>query len=240
MQSRIIPTGSRRRRWLVAAAVVAVALAAPAAALAARDHDPRVFPRSAHPYGMSYAEWTATWWPWALAEPDATNPVRDTTGADCAVGQPGGHVWLLASTFGGEATRECTVPKNRALLIPLVNTFWCAFPEDPPIEKTLAFIRAQMAFVRTQATELSASIDGVPVRGDLRDYFVESSAFQIVDSPQLPPGRVCDPSIDFGFYLLIKPLSRGQHTLRVTGGLLPSPVNGAFSTGVTYHLTVAR
>jgi hypothetical protein len=217
--------------------MLAVVGSVPAGALAGEGKSkPRVFAPNAHPYGKSYAEWTATWWPWALREPMATNPVVDTTGANCAVGQTG-KVWLLAGTFGGTEDRSCTVPKGKALLVPLLNNFWCAFPEDPPEQKTLEFIRAQMAFVRAGATNLSATIDGVAVP-NIRRYFVESAAFRFVFPPDsvVPPpaGGVCDPSIDFGFYVMVKPLSVGRHTIEFTGAL------PGFSTATSYVITVAR
>jgi hypothetical protein len=160
-------------------ALVVLAALLPTAALGNRaDGKATVFAPDSHPYGRSYAEWTATWWPWALAQPAATNPVLDPTGANCAIGQTG-RVWLLAGTFGGSAARACTVPKGKALLFPLVNNFWCAFPSDPPNEKTPEFIRAQMAFVRRDAAGLSATIDGVPIP-DLADFYVESTMFRFV------------------------------------------------------------
>jgi hypothetical protein len=222
---------------LAALALALVTAALSPGALAGSADKAKVFPPNARPYGKSYGEWTATWWPWAFAQPAATNPVVDPTGANCAVGQSG-KVWRLAGTFGGSATRSCTVPQGKALLIPLVNNFWCAFPSDPPEERTLEFIRAQMAFVKRDATNLSATIDGVAVAG-LSDFYVESAVFRFVFAPDnvagAPAGLVCDPSIDFGYYVIIKPLSVGRHTIHVTGGFATR-----FSTEVTYRLTVVR
>ena len=36
----------------------------------------------------SYSTWGALWSEWAYGTPAANNPVLDTTGANCAVGQP--------------------------------------------------------------------------------------------------------------------------------------------------------
>lgn len=60
------------------------------------------------------------WWSWAAAAPSGRNPVEDRTGEYCAVNQPGG-MWFLAGTFGGRATRHCTVPSGRTLVAPLIN-----------------------------------------------------------------------------------------------------------------------
>jgi hypothetical protein len=60
----------------------------------------------------TYADLTATWWEWVLAQPAVavagtnTNPVPDTTGAYAAVGQedgigPANKYFFLAGSFGG-------------------------------------------------------------------------------------------------------------------------------------------
>jgi hypothetical protein len=47
------------------------------------------------------------------------------------------------------------------------------------------------------------------------------------------------PSVDAGYYLLIKPLSLGEHTLQLTGATNNCGDNN-FTQNVTYHLTVVR
>ncbi len=54
---------------------------------------------------QSFKQLSAEWWQWALSIPTPQNPMLDTTGAHCMVGQRG-DVWFLAGTFlGGSATR---------------------------------------------------------------------------------------------------------------------------------------
>src|SRR5213594_853400 len=59
---------------------------------------PDVFRPGSSPYGVSYGAWSARWWQWALSIPKATNPILDTTGANCAQAQSG-PAWFLAGTF---------------------------------------------------------------------------------------------------------------------------------------------
>ena len=90
------------------------------------------------------------------------NPVTDTTGAACAAGQPRGPVWFLAGTFGGDpVTRTCRVPSGRALLFPVANNGYFAFLDDPPEQRTEAFVRS-IARQVTDATTAHATIDGCP------------------------------------------------------------------------------
>ena len=84
--------------------------------------NPRVLPVHSSPFGSTYGEWSARWWQWVLSVPAATNPLNDTTGAQCAQGQTG-KVWFLAGTFVGPVTRTCTVPQGKALFFPILNLF---------------------------------------------------------------------------------------------------------------------
>src|ERR1041384_7259815 len=53
------------------------------------------------PHLKTYSNWGALWWIWAVGTPAANNPVLDTTGANCAVGQPVPGTFFLAGTFDG-------------------------------------------------------------------------------------------------------------------------------------------
>lgn len=198
---------------------------------------PPALPPDAHPYGQSYSEWAADWWQWVLTQPVATNPVLDETGARCANGQSG-PVWFLAGAFAsGTVSRSCTVPTGTALLFPVVNYFYCALETDPPEQRTVEFARAQTSFVRDSASGLSATIDGVAVP-DVTRYFEDSVVFTAVLPADnlfgLPAGTLLAPCVDAGFYVMVPPLSKGEHTIQFSGTLA-----SLISLDVTYQLTVA-
>jgi hypothetical protein len=242
----------RRRRiaWcrstLLAAAVMAV-LVAPNPASATNERA-RVFPPGAHPYGQSYSQWAADWWTWVLTQPAAVNPLLDPTGAHCAQGQSG-RVWFLVGTFGGgTATRSCTVPKGTALLFPVLNSFSGATRTDPPEQQTEAYQRMVVTPPMRAATNLRASIDGIAVPDIKRRYFEESVVFRVVlpadnifgvnrlCEPSTTPdaGCVVFPTVDAGYYLMVKPLKPGTHIIHFTG-------TAAFGTvNVTYTINVVK
>jgi hypothetical protein len=63
------------------------------------------------------------------------------------------------------------VPVGTAFVFPVVNSFTCVDPGAPdPGEEAL---REQVAFVETSATDLTATIDGVPVR-NVAAYYEDS------------------------------------------------------------------
>jgi hypothetical protein len=217
------------RRQLVLFVLVAAFSLATGAVAQARPSP--VLPPTAHPYGQSYSEWAADWWQWALTQPADTNPLTDPTGAQCANEQTG-KVWFLAGTItDGSVTRDCTVPTGKALLFPVLNAFNCVDPGgvDPGEEA----LRAPLESLRT-ATGLTATVDGAVVP-NVQDYFEESVIFSVTlpdDNIFGAPGGVYGPCVDAGYYLVVRPLPPGEHTIHFAG-----TVEG-FSLDVTYNITI--
>lgn len=190
-------------------------------AFAANHH---IAPPWSRPFGQSYREWAADWWRWALAIPAGSNPILDTTGADCARGQRGA-VWFLAGTFAGVAERECTIPRGRALFFPLASVLWVQTLQDPAlsIPELRGIVRAQL-----EGTELFASIDGRPVLAPQR-YDEDSPVIVArlpddnvlaIDDGSCPRDAggtlTCAPFLDAGYYLFVWPLRRGTHHIELS------------------------
>lgn len=240
---------SSTTRWLLGTLFAAAAcdvtpevLEAPEDEL--RDEpDPRVAAPRSRPYGQSHEAWAADWWRWALAQPTPSSPLLDTTGAHCGAGQHG-RVWFLAGSLGGAVQRSCTIPHGKAILVPAVSALRVQAlldDRDLSVEDVRAMTRRAIA-----GAEISAEIDGRPV-AHLERHYEESEVF----TARFPDDNVygadesvcarnwrdvlaCRPAMDAGYWLLIHPLPRGEHTLHVKG-YLPS---SAFSTEATYTLHV--
>jgi hypothetical protein len=189
-----------------------------------------VFPPGSNPFGATYGVWSARWWQWALGQPVPTNPLLDTTGASCAVGQAG-PVWFLAGTFGGgSATRTCAIPAGKALFVPVANSF-CSEEGDGTPEAQRACAKAFM----DTATDLSAEVDGVSIQ-NLQLYRVQSPIFDLT----LPdnnifgaPAGVYTPTAADGIQLMLAPLRAGSHVIH-----FHSVFAGSAPIDITYHLTV--
>lgn len=211
---------------------------------------PAIAPPNSHPYGKSYAEWASAWWQWSLPIPGDNNPVTDETGEDAGVNQSG-PVWFLAGNTGGVSERTITVPAGKALFFPLLNQIYLGFPCDdrnlPGCEADQALEAANdvttlLSFINPSmdGAALACEIDGVAVRNPGR-YRVESSAIYSVILPDDNlyassgiPGGPYHPCVDVGYYLMLRPLSVGSHTIRFTGATADS----SFAVDVTYHINV--
>jgi hypothetical protein len=206
--------------------------------------NPGVIPPNARPYGLTYGDWSARWWQWALSIPATTNPLLDATGANCAEGQTG-HVWFLAGTFGGSATRTCTIPPGKAIFFPIINivfgsgVFDCD-PTNPGVPCDVAALRASAASVMNNPILLEAEVDGRPLR-NLNAYRAFSPVFSITHPSDsvfgVAPGTYT-PQISDGYWIMLAPLSAGTHTVHFKG--IADFFGTPFGTEVTYHLTVGH
>ena len=126
---------------IVAAFVMCIGLCAPATVLA-QNVNPRVAPPASKLSGLTPGEWSAKWWRWALETPTSVNPLLDTTGANCAVGQTG-RVWFLAGTLGpgDPVVRTCTIrtgtslffqPQTRFVSLRVTGAWRPSVPALPP------------------------------------------------------------------------------------------------------------
>ena len=205
------------------------------------DSNPGVMPHSSNAFGKDCGEWAAMWWQWDLSIPADGNPGRDETGENAARGQSG-HVWFLAGISGAEGTvtRNVTVPTGTALFFPIYTYAWVNTPEfgDPEWSpEQEAAVRGQAAtIVEGAADGVTAEVDGRPV-SNLATYRCRNDEPFLVDMPDgnlfgIPAGTY-GPSITDGYFLMLAPLSRGQHTIHFRS------VVDSLVQDVTYHLTVA-
>ncbi len=204
------------------------------------NSNPEVFPPESKPYGLTYGEWSAKWWQWALSIPADTSPLQDKTGENCDVNQSG-PVWFLAGTTGGPAERTCVVPAGRAIFFPIVNGYG-SFAENPLI-KTESELRALGKSSFDQVKIVEATVDGVKLE-NLENYRVQSPLFNFTYPKNniggVPPGP--SQAIADGYWVMLHPLSAGEeHTIHFRGGIVDPTAtsNINFVTDVIYHLTIS-
>jgi hypothetical protein len=192
--------------------------------------NPMLFPKSARPYGRSWERWSELSWAYLYAQPFDHNPVLDTTGADCAIGQAG-PVWFLpavpGSTLGTSVTRRCTIPHHRALLLQLasaLNDYPCPDPafQPAPGQSLYDFLIEPIRPLFDHTTGFEVLLDGVAVHDPLSYRFASHDLFSFTGDLSMQAYDTCvtgkpQPAVIDGFYLLFKPLAPGEHTIVVNG-----------------------
>jgi hypothetical protein len=225
-------------------ATVVLSFAAASSALAGQGNagNNNVMPPQSHPFGKTYGEWSAEWWKWAYSLPVDQNPFFDETGCQNGANGQSGPVWFLTGVINasGTAYRTCTVPYGKALFFPILNVECATIEGNGTTEAELR--GCTQWYMDGGISGLACEVDGVPIR-NIESYRAPSPLFfygplpedNVVQMsfPDAVPGSV-SASVADGFYLMLKPLTVGQHTIRFTG----TWVAFNFTLDITYDLTV--
>jgi hypothetical protein len=177
--------------------------------------NPGVLPPTSRVQSLTYGQWLAKWWQYALELPATQNPLTNGTN-ECAIKRLG-NVGLVVANSTLDIPIECTVPVGMKLYIEVLGAE-CSNLEEPPFfggtEEEL--ISCASGFV---PQDLEASIDGVEV-SNLSTYIVLSPRYDFTNPEDnilgVDPGTVGE-SVGSGAYLLLAPLSPGNHTIHVQG-----------------------
>ncbi|HYZ58833.1 MAG TPA: hypothetical protein VE544_04175 [Nitrososphaeraceae archaeon] len=194
-----------------------------------------IFEPDSSPYNVGYSKWTVRWWNWCLLQSKSTNPVNDRkrTDRNASNNQIYPSVWFLAGTTDGNAERECIVPKVRAILCPIIN-FEISTAEKPDLDTDEALLsRAKDEIDKIE--NLNVIIDGTRL-SNLKKFRVQSGVFG-VNLPQdniweVKPGKT--RAAADGYWIFLKPLPKGMHTLQFNGSCLAGTIN----IGTNYYLEV--
>lgn len=193
---------------------------------------PRIFPPGSRPYNLSYGEWTARWWQWAMSIPIDKNPLIDSTGKYCAEGQHG-PVWFLAGTSGKThlAERKCTIPSKKSILFPVIVSQF-SYSEIPEI-KTDEELISHTAKDIVHWSLLEANIDGIELQ-NLNQYRIQFGPFDLTITDNniwnVVPGYT--KAVSDGFWVFLESLTEGHHMIGFRG------IEPNFQSEVTYNIII--
>jgi hypothetical protein len=187
---------------------------------------------------------------------------------DCEQGQQG-TVWFLAGVWTtgpaeppAPVTRSCNVPGGKYILFSIANSIWIQLPSDPPEYTETQYREQASAGPSSIGGELKATLDGNPIIFNPKTPIIRSQS--PVFTASFPPDQIVtdegitfdnlfgldpntltgDPIVSDGFWVILPPLSPGDHnggdpgdhTLHFMAG---EPNQPGFQD-VTYHLKVGN
>ena len=187
--------------------------------------DSKVFPPTAQPYGKSYTEWTVEWFLEFMAFDCDHNPWLHP---EYILFHESGPVYFMAGIKPPATTVNVTVPHGKAILFPFtnyINDYPCPSEwnfEPVPPQTLEEFLTEGIIGWTNGVTSLSATVDGDPIT-DPESYGFISSMFEFTGNLEL---LSCDPTfydpcingevqqgVSGGYWLILKPLSKGTHTV---------------------------
>ncbi len=207
-----------------------------------------VFPPQSHAQGASYEEWAARFWQRVLSLPvDAVSE-----NAPLSDGQSG-DVWLIAGPLGGDpsATTQFSVPEGKALFIGVLSTSLDNADCPTFTDFSVKELREQLSSSWSAVTETTCTIDGVDIPGlsnpQNSPYLTDTSVFNytlpdhdnyatvLFGATCIDGGTTIGPAVAEGVFLMLKPLSVGQHIVHTT-----AEIPMFLMTDITYEITVTR
>lgn len=178
------------------------------------------------------------WWKWAMSSPAEINPVQDRSGEYCDVGQKG-KVWFLAGGFGSsKIRRRCKIPSDTYLFFPLVNmAYW---PREANNGFTCDQAKASAAMNNETALDLFVEVDGVSLKDPKRYRARSSKCFDIFERvPESVKPYRAYPSASDGYWILLRPLKTGVHTIKFGGRYNNTTADyGRMVQDIEYEITV--
>ena len=230
-------------RFVVAASLLALAGCSANTATAIEP----LTPGEPH-YGHTHEELAGDWWAWHYGMPQAGNPVLDTTGADCANGQPD-DVFFLAGTYGESVRRTCTLPAGRPIFFPIVNINADNGGVPADMLATEAELTGFVSDSMDAIDTLSLEIDGASwdtealreLRVDTRfAYDVPDVHPNIYDRYDVVFSGHVEPAFTDGYWVYLPPLPAGTHHIAFTASDAGDPADPMddWALDVAYDLTV--
>jgi hypothetical protein len=231
-----------RKPALLTAIALALNIAGPRLASGAANQNPGILPPSAIAHGKSYPEWVAAFWEWDLEYPLEGHPALEHDTFDLSLRQSG-KVWFWSAPDFGE--RSCTMPAGTMLFLTLrdVECSSLEAPDSGFFAATEPEQRELASYWADHIVNVFCVIDGVRVE-NLAAYRFSSTQFQF-DAPTpwiFGETGGSGTGVGDGYYLLLAPLSKGEHTIHYGGTfhftLEEDGFDADFPKEITMHLKI--
>lgn len=183
------------------------------------------------PYGLSYGQWTTKWWEWCFSNPVSSNPLTDDNGNYSHLNQ-NGPVWFLCGTFGEDKfpKRRCIVPKNKGILFPVINYVYVLDSRITTEHDLAQHVKKDIDdIVRLEVTINNSVVPVYRVGSDPQTF---SLNIKEENKLGLPVGK--NMAASDGYWVFLRPLSPGEHSLYFHG----SCSGGIRNATASYQLLV--
>ena len=207
------------------------------------------------PFGISYGDWVAKYWNWDLSIPldRKTNNLLGLNQNGCLVHRENSMVMLADTAAGGIWNQTCTISRNAGILIPI----WTG--ECDQAQKGLENYSYKQLSDCARSYDLGkikgqVKVDGIPVATlDALDYktnvmnnVIEVYTKQFNATNPINTHFIVErygtfPGAAHGWFVFLKPLQPGNHTVYYQNSVEPTTLSGAGnvnSAQFTYHFKV--
>jgi len=191
---------------------------------------PEVVPPDEVVEGRNQSEWSHEYWRWHLSFSADEKLSGDISDMQCAKKQSG-PVWFLAGGISSDPiVRHCEIPAGRHVFIPVLASLTRCTKQDMEQNKN-THNRNDVPI--TDMTDLRVEIDGKQI-SNLTSWRKATDCFMLQTTEGAIPADYSDYWVSDGYWVILKPLHIGKHTIKFGGRFLTYGV----SKNVQYNLTV--
>jgi hypothetical protein len=207
------------------------------------------------PFGISNSDWVAKYWNWDYSLPidPQTNVIAGLKENGCLTHRENSTVMLADTAFGGVWNQNCTISRNEAILIPIWTGECNAGEKDCLDQPFQALSKAARGFDLGKIKGL-VKIDNIPVATlDATDYktntmnnvtevYTKQYNATLPENSHTPTEKNGTfPGAAHGWFVFLKPLQPGNHTVYYQNSVEPTSLSGAGNSNsaqFTYHFKV--
>lgn len=152
--------------------------------------------------GESLNDLSIRWWQWVTNAPDELDPLADDTGEHCNYDQTGDVFFLAPSYSFDKVIRSCNIPKDKYIFFPVISLMrW-----DTGDGLSCDDLKKEVNTAINSAQDMLVELDGQKLDGSRA---ATGDCFTI-------PGDEDHYASD-GYWVLLNPLSEGEHQLHFKG-----------------------
>jgi hypothetical protein len=214
-----------------------------------------VYSKNESPFGTTQEDWVAKWWNWSfpIGIAPETNTWAGLKENGCLIHKENSTVMLVDTAAGGVWNQKCTISSNDGIMIPI----WTGECNKAEKEcQTYSFEQLSKAARGYDLGKIKGEVevDNIPIaKLDVVDYttniienvsevYTKEFNATIPEAGHIPSEKSgIFPAAAHGWFVFLKPLPPGDHTINYKNTVEPTSLSGAGNVNsgqFTYHLKV--
>jgi hypothetical protein len=214
-----------------------------------------VYSENESPFGTTFEDWLAKWWNWSYSigiDPE-TNTWAGLKDNGCLIHKENSTVMLVDTAAGGKWTQNCKISHNDGILIP-IWTGECNNAENECETHSFEELKKAARGFDLGKVKGEVKVDNIPIaKLDVVDYttniienvseiYTKEFNATIPESGHIPTEKSgIFPAAAHGWFVFLKPLPIGDHTISYKNTVEPTSLSGAgnINSGeFTYNMKV--
>ena len=207
------------------------------------------------PFGISNGEWVVKYWNWDISLPvdPQTNAIAGLNESGCLIHKENSMVMLADTAFGGIWNQNCRISHNEGILIPIwtgecdQGSKECANYSFEELSKAargydLGKVKGLVKVDNIPVATLDAIDYKTNIMNNVTEVYTKQFNATIPNNTHSPEERFgIFPGAAHGWFVFLKPLQPGNHTVYYQNSVEPTTLSGAGNSNTaqfTYHFEV--